>query len=162
MLVPAWALYPFQNSLSHHFHVSCSVYFSRGHPIIEIPAFSAILKFWNVFIALGLHLIFSGFYTVLKWKLLYSGRIYLLRHLVFSLTLSPVDKSATFPFLQSTRWEKTVIFFLSMLAPLRNQLFVSSLEQCLQSITSGRRSWQGTSIASLCGAAQSQCCSFSS
>lgn len=26
-------------------------------------------------------------------------------------TLSPVDKSATFPFLQSTRWEKTVIFF---------------------------------------------------
>lgn len=47
-----------------------------------------------------------------------------------------MDKSATFPFLQSTRWEKTAIFSRSMLAPLRNQIFVSCLEQCLQSITS--------------------------
>lgn len=60
-------------------------------------------------------------------------------------TLSPVGKSATFSFLRSTRWEEAVIFFQSMLAPLRNQIFVSYLEQCLQSITSARLSWQGTS-----------------
>lgn len=47
-----------------------------------------------------------------------------------------------------------------MLAPLRNQIFVSYLEQYLQSITAVKLSWQGTSNFP-CGAAQSRCCSFS-
>lgn len=70
-------------------------------------------------------------------------------------TSSPVDTSATFPFLQITGWEKTVIFFLTMLVPLRNQVLVSYLRQCLQSITSTRVSWRDFAFLCLCEAAQS-------
>lgn len=50
-----------------------------------------------------------------------------------------------------------------MLAPLRNQVLVSYLGQCLQFIFSTRLSWQGINIAflCLCEAAQSQWYSFS-
>lgn len=83
VLVSAWDLYVWKTLLNSHLHVNCLVYFSRGHPIIEIPTFSVIIKFWNIFIVLGLHLIFPGVYAALKWKLLYTRRISLLWHLVF-------------------------------------------------------------------------------
>lgn len=82
VLVSVWDLYPFQNPLELTIFMSI-VYFSRDPPIIKIPTFSVIFKFWNAFIVLGLHLILCGFYAALKWKLQYTRIIYLLWHLVF-------------------------------------------------------------------------------